>query len=318
MKKKIVTIALLFILSVICTHIIVRILYAQMMSLTIIERTDRDFVNSKNHIQYLILGDSHALNAINSELWMNSFNFSSQGENYAGTYFKLNHILNQTNKIIDTVLLPIDLHNFSFAQSKRIEPSYYWVRYINYGEWGKRRQNQFHFFNKYMQGKVFPYTENFEQLITQIYESKSPLVPKRIKKFSLHMNKESGTQLRVKNHFEKKYYVDDDLLYYFKKSLSLCQSKNIPILLIKYPLTYEYYKNALDYIDIAHFYNKIYSIAAKTPATTILDFQDDFFGKDSLFKDPNHLNKEGATIFTHMVMGRIDSLQVTSHNSVLF
>ena len=109
------------------------------MAHSICNRVDREFYRYDGRLEYLVMGDSHSQYGINPRVIGHAFNFSTAGENYVQTFFKLRFILDHTDKKIETILLPLDVHSFSSFRAGRLGLTYYyWVKYIDYIELGRR------------------------------------------------------------------------------------------------------------------------------------------------------------------------------------
>ena len=92
----------------------------------------------------------------------------------------------------------------------------------------------------------------------------------------------------------------------------MAQSKNKKIILIKYPVTKEY-KAALEAkgINRENFYSNLDKSISKYKNMRILDYQD-LFDDNSLFSDSNHLNKNGAEIFSKKLNEDLRKLNIAN------
>ena len=107
-------------------------------------------------IKYLILGDSHSQRNFDTRILEGAFNFSSVGENFIQSYYKLATILESGEKQVENVIMPLDLHTFSSYRADKFRDSYYWVDYIDYVELGLAKDELSSFLLLYLKGRIFP------------------------------------------------------------------------------------------------------------------------------------------------------------------
>jgi len=103
--------------------------------------------------------------------------------------------------------------------------------------------------------------------------------------------------------------VNPALIDSFLKIIDLLKSHHKTIILIKYPVTAEYL-NALDLqgIDRTAYYANIYTRLPKYDNLYLWDFQETYKNNEELFSDPDHLNAQGADIFSRQIYGKMKEL----------
>jgi len=270
---------------------------------------DSQFYKAEKKIKVLAMGDSHVATGFDPRVFKNAFNFSLYGENYIYNYYKLKYIL-QRNPQIRVIILPIDLHSFSSWRADRFLFDFYWVKYLNYWEVGWYKKEILKFFSKYINGKFFPYKGEFETFFNlppqKIRKRRAPM-PKIFQGFVLktetfHHNRDKRARQRVRLHFYKHNYFDDEIAHYFKKTIVLCAQKKKTLILVKYPVSKIYFLYASEKIPVNSLYKRVRSIIRPYGNVWILDYQKLFFENDKFyFDDPDHLNQKGAKILSKKI-----------------
>jgi hypothetical protein len=309
MKHKKILKILAFFMLLVLVNIISNSIYKNVvMGDTVVMRTQKQFDKFNFKIDYLIIGDSHLQHALDTRILKNSFNLSAAAETYILSYYKLKYILDNNLKDINTIILNIDPHSFTSGRSNRIPSpfNYYYAKFINYLELGKRKNKILPYLREYIKGTFFSFIGSREDIYNAIMRKwkNIPLingfVPSR-RNFS-KMDRQRITKGRTHNQFFRNNYFDKDMVFYFEKILDLSAGKGIKVLLIKMPLDHIYYNFVLKYFDPDEWYHKIDSIIKTRKNVMVMDAQKIYFDKPHLFGDCDHLNECGAQNFTKRVI----------------
>ena len=276
---------------------------------------DRQFHEQEKNIDILAMGDSHMATGFDPRVFKDkkAFNFALYGENYIYNYYKLKYIL-ERNPHIRTILLPIDLHSFSSWRADRFLHHFYWVKYINYWEIGRYKGELLKFVSMYINGRFFPYKGEFETMFAlppQKSRDRKVKMPDIFQGFvikteTFRFNRQKQARQRVRLHFGKHRYYDQELAYYFKKILALCAEKEVHLVLVKFPVSKIYFRLVSEKVPVKALYEKVQSMIAPYGNISVFDYQDYFFKDDvSVFDDPDHLNHVGARLFSEEIRRRI-------------
>lgn len=280
------------------------------MSNSLVNRVEKDFYDYEQNIPFLIMGDSHSQAALNPDVIGTAFNFSSAGENYMQSYYKLKHILEHQSKNIETILLPIDLHSFSSFRSTGDLTHYYWVQYIDYIELGLVSGDLFLCLLQAMIAKLFPYAGQVEFILRFLCDDLphttmlKGYVPNE-GDLSKREHRSREAKKRAEYHFKNARYMDKVLFHYFQKTIDLCSTYKIKVVLVKFPVSSEYYYYASQLISIESIYEKINAEIDNKPDVRVMDYQKEFFGKDYLFCNADHLNPLGAEKLSESIIARM-------------
>jgi hypothetical protein len=118
--------------------------------------------------------------------------------------------------------------------------------------------------------------------------------------FDSNKQKEAADQA---NMFLKGYNSwDKDMVYYFRKILEYCTGRNIKVILIRLPVTREFWTEAERLNPSGPYYRKISDIVKLYPVVVYqYDFRKYFFGNPGYFRNPDHMNNKGAPVFSAML-----------------
>jgi hypothetical protein len=234
------------------------------------------------------------------------------GECYYYTYYKLKKILNNDN-YLKYILLGLSFHNFTGNRDNRI----YKTEEIK---------------NMYL--KYFLILENREKLdlliknpngliksITYIFKNAFIVFSKSNKytnypfwgSFSNNENtnlSDENIKAAINRHY---YHNNSDLIQniselqfkYFMKIVDLCTEKNIQLYLINAPLSNEYFSEIPETF-INHYHNIVKKLKSNKNIK-ILDYHNYQLPKNC-FRDADHLNSNGAKIFSEKIVSEINNL----------
>jgi len=269
------------------------------------EKMDEQFAAYDDTLKYLAMGNSH--NCINTHILENCFNYGSPSENYIQSYYKLKHILEETGKKPEYLLLQSDVSSYGSKISDRYEYNSYWIKYIDYMELARVKQDRDILF-KWAEGKFFSYAGNYKDIqLSIVYSIKMPKLemhngyrPHRdFKNFANDLNKQKSAWNKAQLINTADVYFDPAIKYYLKKILDICQEHNVKVVLIRYPLTREFSEEERKIVPADKLFAEIDKIAAGCSTYWgTLDYHDLYFDHPEYFFDPDHLNVKGSDLFT--------------------
>ncbi len=287
---------------------------------TLLAKTDAQFIDAnKEGINILFLGASHTKRGINPLLIPNSFNYASADENYAETYYKLKTLIEKKQLKPQIIILPLELNSFTSKRIERFNNGWYWKKYIDFQEFAK--------FNpkfSILEAEItstFPVLGNGLDFLSIIIKGKSEMVKghkRTYRDFSQISNKEQEAIVKANSHFKNTKLIDERLVFYLKRILDLAKENNIKVLVIKFPITEEYYKASLRYIqDIEKFNDITEGIVNDRKDVILVDYQRLYWGNYSLFHNSDHLNAKGAEEFTQVIKKDIENILKEKNNNLL-
>jgi len=266
---------------------------------------DRQFLEYEDTLKYLVMGNSH--DCIDTRILEHSFNYGSPSENYAQTYYKLRRVMQTTHKIPENLILFIDMSCFGKKISNRFDYSSYWVKYVDYGELARIKHDNNLLVN-WFGGRFCSYAGNYKEIqLTLLYLIKIGHMelyrgyhPHRdFRNFALNEDKTKEARRKAELYFSKDDYFDPDMVLYFERLLQLCLDNHIRVILVRIPVTKEFWDEALKIVPADTIYQRVDSIIRRYPnVTRVLDYHDLYFGHPDYFFDPDHLNPKGSDSIT--------------------
>ena len=274
-------------------------------------------------IKIIALGDSHSANGLGIQQ-DNFYNFSYGAENVFNFYIKFRYFLRKgLNPNI--LLLQADYHLFSpyrapntdmekysemvdndiMKEAKRFQIDMhikeygfinnYLIQFKNYTALQLHKTllkyliNGFHIENKFdvtSTGTVLSHEEwgNFSK------DNRFIIAKERVKEQSL----------------DKNFNPINYLIFYYEQIIKLAMDHNIKVVMVRYPLSEEYYKSLNS--KLTSKMDDIYTDIGKKYNIPIINFTTNFSDK-KYFADSDHLNKRGAIIFGNIIIKRINHLQ---------
>ncbi len=266
----------------------------------------------------LILGDSHTANGIDPETIGNAVNFADYGESYIHDYYKLKYALRQNN-YIKAVILPVDLHSLNDLRNERVLFTGYWDRYIDFPELGKIKGRQLQYLiYKYIDIEIFDFRGEFSALFSQLFKSKKKSKKKKfINKFRgvknqyFHRNRDRKGEKRALRHYLGAKYPNREMAGFLIRIIKLCKSRGLKLILLRMPVTINYFKVAKSFVKVKNYYNFVKGLIKHYPNTFLLDYHDIFFNKERWkFYDSEHLNFDGAVLFSNILKKKLEDMGV--------
>jgi len=263
-----------------------------------------EFIKSDPRI--IILGDSHALNAVIMPiLGAKYFSFAQGGDNIRQMFLKLDYAI-QEKKNIRYVVIPGDYNIFSMYRNlnKDYAPDLLYAK------------------NHVLISNL--YNENHVSVILRAFFRYAPLATADDweKYFFLLTNnqqteestntnyehlsqseKEASSVKRVRSQLGNKI-IQSELVSILDQFIAFCKKKHVKIIVVRYPFSkeYGYYakKYPLNEVDAAF-------QARTSHFLTILNYENIFFARSHFFLNTDHLNDEGAKYFTEILKVDIEN-----------
>lgn len=258
-----------------------------------IYKTDARFQEHKQPIKYLFLGHSRVYGGVNDSVIPGSFTFATNSEPNIFTYYKLRHILEDTDKQVETVLMPIGLGTFFSVQDPGVYDCAYWKRYVDFVELGGEMNERSKYITAYVRSSAFPYARQITQLINRKLWNKNKRRPK-LADFTTHAEKVGFARSSILFNSTVRTPYDDVSMTYFNRALALCKEKNVNVILVKYPVS-SYYRQAFNELadSLNVDFSRVDSVLTGYPEYQVLDYSELFDNNEEHFVDAHHLSVSG-------------------------
>jgi hypothetical protein len=266
---------------------------------------DRQFAEYDDKLAFLTLGNSH--NCINTHILDNSFNYGSPSENYIQSFYKLKYILESSGKKPEYLILQADITSFGPKIASRFEYNFYWKKYIDYVELA-RIKNDRDVLTKWMEGKFISYAGNYKDVqLSILYRIKMKNIemyrgyrPHRdFRNFTEEADRQKTAWSKATMALSEETYFDPSIKIYFEKIFQLCQAHGVKVLLLRIPMSKEFYEEETKIVPADKLYHEVETIASRYPVyIRTMDYHDLYFDHPEYFFDPDHLNIKGSDLFT--------------------
>ncbi|HNS16583.1 MAG TPA: hypothetical protein PKH94_06135 [Bacteroidales bacterium] len=308
-RKMIIRFLLFLALLVIVNFILDRAFKAFSVHNIINETMDRQYVDYRGTMKYLTIGNSH--NCINTHILGNSFNYGSPSENFIQSYYKLKHILEEIPQKPQNLILQADISSFGPKIANRFEYNSYWIRYIDYFELARIKEDR-DVLTRWLEGRFISYAGNYKDIQLSIFyrikvktlEIYNGYRPHRdYRNFANEPNRQIVAWNKAKLLLSHETFLDPSIAVYFEKILQLCQEKQISVIMVRIPMSKEFYEEESKIVPVDELYGAVEEIACRYPVYEgMMDYHDLFFDHPEYFFDPDHLNIKGADLFTQRLV----------------
>lgn len=304
----------LFILVALLINLGLNFAYNRYMIINQLNRAqDNQFAALQGDIEYLLMGNSH--NCINPQLLGSAFNYASPNENIAQTYYKLKRLIQNQNVQVHHLILPVDPTVFAPVASNRFKYDSYWVNVMDYSELARVKKSR-KFYTKWFTGRFFGYAGNYTEIARSIMFANQSAkdiqqgyrVPRNFKNFAQEPDRAKKAEQRALLYFHPGDQPDAVLLDYFDRLIALCQAHAIEVIPVVIPESdaYQYFVSTL--IEPKLYYKAAQAILDKYPNTCHpLNYQNLFHKQPAYFFNSDHLNPEGANLFTQRLAADLHS-----------
>ena len=304
--KKILFVGLIFIMIITMLVLTINFIYVKIiLNQKTILRGEIQYEDMKGDIEILFMGDSHPANAVNTSYFDNSFNFAELSESYDQTYFKFRKSV-KDNPNLKVVVIPLEFYSFSDYRANKYVYVWYWLKYLGYEDLSKITGKSK--LNLYIGTKI-PVLGNGIELFRLFGQQDTTKIIN-----GWHTNTGNWTAVENKNHvaserikvqFKNKYDIDAELFYYFLKIIDLAHENDIKVVIVKYPLSPEYISEIEKTpFSIESYYMTVDNFVSQKENVLILDYHD-FYTDSKLFANQDHLNINGANVFSKELSERI-------------
>lgn len=280
------------------------------------EQMDEQFVEYDDTLKYLAIGNSH--NCINTYILENCFNYGSPSESYIQSYYKLKHILEETDKKPEYIILQSDISSYGPFSADRYEYNSYWIKYIDFIELARIKQER-SVLSKWIEGKYFSYAGNYKDVqLSIVYRAKMKNLemyhgyrPHRdFRNFANEANKQRSAWNAAQRFLSKDIYFDRTTKIYFEKIIQLCQANDVKIVMVRYPLTKEFSDEERKIVPTEKLFREVEEIATRYDVYKgTFDYHNIYFDHPEYFFDPDHLNVKGSDLLTKRLASDLKSME---------
>ncbi|AFL84344.1 hypothetical protein Belba_1742 [Belliella baltica DSM 15883] len=261
----------------------------------------KDYEDVDLKFSSFLLADSHGTPIGDFSEEYDVHNFSGQSDSYLDMERKLKYLIRNTD--VDTIYISVDDHTLSPTRENQnnLDRSAYYTTKEDYS-------NYFDYINdKYLKYYLIFLNDRYSLVIKNFIQEElfafskwggsSSKIP--WEKLTVEEQKEKS-KARFENYFEKPD-PSVKMSAALQNIISICEDNNIKLFGVRFPVSKVYYGILGEesyHADSLFFKNGL----------VVLDFDNLLLEQDSLFRDMDHLDKEGGGVFADILFDTIDSI----------
>lgn len=316
MVKKLIIKLIIFLLLLLAVNSVFNSLYKKNMAMNrLFNLQDEQIADYHDTLRYLMIGSSH--NCVNPQILGNSFNYATPNENYIKNYYKLKSLLENKNIYPEYIILNNELPLFSPFASTRFKYDSYWIKYVDYFELA-REKNDNDYIYKWLEGNYFSYVGKFKEILMSLYllSDTNKVIngyrqPPDLKNFADRKKSMEIARSRAILYLSDFKHLNEEMLEYFNKIMSLCRENNIKVVLLSMPVSNEYYNATFEVANVEHLNNEVDSVVGLYKDMAIqLNYEKVFFDHPEYFYNPDHLNPMGADSVSRLIKKDLEQMKL--------
>ena len=289
-----------YLAGALCVHLLLSVAFARtVIADHNITRSDQEFAEAPPHLSVVVVGDSHARNAVDARgLGLPAANIAIGGEHIVKTHYRLLDLLDRTGKQVDTVLIPAEDTAFVRQVRDKYHPVALWGRKIPFLQVAREADDPRAYALLWLRARVLPYADELPIWVSWTKGSRAHFRQKLSKAGRLSQKSARQRLQDAKYRYDKAFGdgpTDDALKrLYFERLIQTLQQRGIQVVLIRYPVTQAYDRLARRArADVDRVVQPLVQ-----DGIPLLDFHDLFWGRPELFEDSDHLNADGRRRFS--------------------
>jgi|GEM_PF-6459018 len=261
----------------------------------------------------VFLGDSHVVDSLDPGRIGGAFNFASDGESYIHNFYKLRWLVERVPSL-RAVVLPVDVHSFSSYRANRMPVTPEWARYVDYLEIGRLRGQWPHFARELLALRLFGFRGEYRRFWQQglLRRSRPPAADidrgfKPRAGFFIKKGRSERGRRRARRQLQGVELFSTDMVLYFNRILGLARERGLQVVLVRFPVTPEYLREAGTLVAVDDFYARVRRLAG--PGVPFIDRHQALQRPPGrFFRDAQHLNLDGAERFSDLIRSDLERL----------
>ena len=248
-------------------------------------------------LDVLIVGDSHARNAVEPRAFRNGLSLAVGGEHYTKTRARMASLHQENPRDVGTILIPLDHVSLSGWKAEQFAPEAVWGQHVNFWALGRERGQWWTFAPMALKAGAFPYIGEFESAMqrwagTRAFQGQAST--RREPPRSLRKTGVDAARAHLATHAEPNPFLLADLERLIDASLA----RGTKVVLVSYPMTGGYLRTA-QALGVPHpaTLPDVQRLLSRSNVRH-LDHSADFVGMPHLFWDGDHLNAAGRKALT--------------------
>jgi len=268
---------------------------------------DARWLDDDSAVNVLVLGGSHARNAVDPNFMKDSLSLAVGGEQYIKTYYRMRHLFDHHRRDVSAVLLPLDAAGLSSWKTDSYTPEYVWGKYVDFREQARIQRKPFAYARMWTKARLFPYAGELETL-EQLWRGRRAFKDEEIAQVVPPKSERRTGQQAAIDHLSGYRHDDPALTWALRELVADLRAREIRVILVTYPVSAGYSREARSLgADMSPQQRLVDELGA--PGTVDhLDFESLFHGKPDHFYDGDHLSRTGRMRFSRLLRQKLLAL----------
>lgn len=277
---------------------------------------DLDWAAVGGEVTYLVMGDSHAASAVDTDRWTGAFNYAEIGEATILTHEKVRTLLSRGDTRVMHVLLaadPLPLANLELNANRK---AYYYSRFCDFAAlhelWGDSMGDAL---SALSGNATIPFLGNGHQLVGLLLRRAVGVNRGRHRRARGRAwsasDMERAAQWQVNKQFRHRHDAEDlfpqpAAVEAMSRTLDIAREHGAVPVLVSYPVTPEYRAALAERFPRGDWRAAVRDlVGSKSYAVHWFDLTTLFDDRPELFYDPDHLTAAGAAALTDHLRDRL-------------
>lgn len=261
-------------------------------------RSDAVIAAAPHDVVVWVTGDSHPRTAIEPRLLgTRAVNGAIGGQNLLKSYYRTRTLVEDLDKDVDTLLVPLDAVTFGSWNTDQLAPEVVWGRYVDFFEVGRVRGERIRYLGYWIEANLAPYVgelRSLNQVRARRFGFGEALPNGNFGAQSLRRKIRSARQTAASHLVGEA--VDPLQLWALRSLVEWAEGEGIRVVFVRYPVTRAYAWFVAD--ARAEVDARVFGAIVDPERHLVLDHERLFFGRDHLFSDAHHLNARGRLRYT--------------------
>lgn len=271
---------------------------------------DRSLLRHRQPLDVLVVGGSHAQNAVEPSILGNSLNVAVAGEHYLKSSYRVPWLLDRHPARVQVVVLPFDHVAYSGWKADTWEPERIWGRYVDWYELGTLRGDRWSYMARWTKANWVPYAGELNTIEQRIMHTRG---------FKQHGSAQQPARMRRRDgievattHFGLGVQADPTLIAAQRRLIADLRHRDIEVVLVSFPVDRLYFETATALGAVHPRDNPLLQALLEDPNVHYFDFSELFLDDTDRFYDADHLSAEGRMTFSWTLRRELVNLGLLS------
>jgi len=276
-----------------------------------VTQSDQEFLASSEPLDLLVVGGSHARNAIEPRRLGRAHSIAVGGEHYLKSMYRVPWLLDASQREVATAIVSFDVTGLSSWKADHFAPEFIWGRYVDFFALGLRRGMPWEYGKKWVKAHLVPYAGERATLAQRLQGERAFKQPGAGRDAALPAVSERRNGLEIASyHFEGYVAEDPHMAWGFRQLVGELRARGIRVVMVTFPVTPGYSLRSRELGADGPMRQQLLDELVVPGVVDHLDFEAAFHREPSFFYDGDHVNGRGRRRFTRMLRSELLRLGV--------